>query len=110
MRALPNYEFERSSPTEETTFAAPQISAGIVAEEQGSFDGICGTLQPVDVPSQVSTGSSSRTIQESEKAMQDLVIQSNSTSQLSAASELIDHVDANRNSVCVYSASSYIFC
>ncbi|KAK1557579.1 hypothetical protein Q3G72_027444 [Acer saccharum] len=58
-----------------------------------------GTLQPVDVPSQVSTGSSSRTIQESEKAMQDLVIQSNSTPQLSAASELIDHVDANRNSV-----------
>ncbi|KAI9198099.1 hypothetical protein LWI28_010106 [Acer negundo] len=97
--ALPNDEFERSPPTEETTFAVPQISAGIVAEEQGSFDGICGTLQPVDVPSQVSTGSSSRTIQESEKAMQDLVIQSNSAPQLSAASELIDHVDANRNSV-----------
>ncbi|KAK1557735.1 hypothetical protein Q3G72_030668 [Acer saccharum] len=50
--ALPNDEFEKSPPTEETTFAVPQISAGIVAEEQGSFDGICGTLQPVDVPSQ----------------------------------------------------------
>ena len=35
--ALPNDEFERSSPTEETTFAVPQISAGIVAEEHSNL-------------------------------------------------------------------------
>ncbi|KAL5754914.1 hypothetical protein ACOSP7_023134 [Xanthoceras sorbifolium] len=97
--AMPNDEFERSPPNEETTFAVPQISAGLVVEEEGSFNGMCGTLQPVDVPSQVSIGSSSRIFQENEKAMQDLVIQSNSTPQLSAASELIERVDTNSNSV-----------
>ncbi|TXG47614.1 hypothetical protein EZV62_026908 [Acer yangbiense] len=35
--ALPNDEFERSPPTEETTFAVPQISVGIVAEEHSNL-------------------------------------------------------------------------
>ncbi|XP_031254410.1 uncharacterized protein LOC116112415 isoform X2 [Pistacia vera] len=96
--AMPNDEFERSPLNEESSFPVPQVSVGTVVEDQGCFDGVCGTLQSANVPSQATTGGSSRIFQEAENAMHDLVIQPSST-QLSAASELLVHADANSGSV-----------
>ncbi|KAH9711863.1 hypothetical protein KPL71_019882 [Citrus sinensis] len=94
---MPNDDFERSPQNEDTTLA-PQISAGTVVEDQGSLDGLCGNLASVDIPSQLSIGSSSGILQETDKAIQDLVVQQDNT-QLSAASELMDHLNANSCSV-----------
>lgn len=95
--AMPNDDFERSPQNEDTTLAS-QISAGTLVEEQGSLDGLCGNLASVDVPSQVSIGSSSGLLQETDTAIHDLVVQPDNT-QLSAASELMDHLNANSGSV-----------
>ncbi|XP_044510583.1 uncharacterized protein LOC123229065 isoform X2 [Mangifera indica] len=96
--AMPNDEFVTSPQNEESSFPVPQVSVGTVIEDQGSLDGVCGTLQSGDGPSQASADGSSRIFLEAENAMQDLVIKPSST-QLSAASELVVHVDANSGSV-----------
>lgn len=92
--AMPDDDFERSPPDEETTLAVPKISAGIVSEDQEYFDGMHETLKPVAIPSQASTA---RIFQETEKAVHNLVIQSDSTLQ--------DDLATNGNSV-VYSQSA----
>ncbi|XWS41920.1 hypothetical protein CRYUN_Cryun17cG0123700 [Craigia yunnanensis] len=92
---MPNDEFGRSSRKEDSAYAITQISVGSV-EERVFFDGIHSdrkTLQSMDAPSQGSLDSS-RIFRETEKAMQDLVIQPNNAPQASTASELMDHVDA----------------
>lgn len=97
---MPNDEFERSSRNEETKFVMPQVSV-VSIEERESFDRMCSdgqTFQPVDGSTQVSIDNSSRTFQETEKAMQDLVIQPKNASQTSAASRPTDHVDASSSS------------
>ncbi|KAM1091236.1 hypothetical protein ACFX2J_018544 [Malus domestica] len=96
---MPNDEFERSSRNDEGTFVVPKVSSGTV-EEQGSFDGIRAhelTLQPMDGSNQVNVGSSSRLVQETEKAMQNLVIQPSNVSHMSAETER-EHVDASSTS------------
>ena len=88
---MPNDGFERSSSNEETKFVIPQPS-----EEQGSIDTMCSdgqTLQ-VDGSTQVNVDNSSRIFQETEKAIQDMAIQSKNASQTSASPELKDHCDA----------------
>ncbi|XP_044470635.1 uncharacterized protein LOC123199667 isoform X1 [Mangifera indica] len=92
--AMPTDEIERSPQNEESSFSAPTA----VVEGLGYFDVVCGTLHSADVPSKASTGDSSRIFREAENAIQDLVIQPSST-QLSAVSELMVHVDANSDSV-----------
>ncbi|KAK9285011.1 hypothetical protein L1049_024193 [Liquidambar formosana] len=90
---MPSDEFERSSRSEEITFAMPQVSAGTV-EEQRSFDEIHSdgqVLQPVDGSPQACIDNSSIKIQEAEKAMQDLVIEPNT----SAASDLLNNGNAS---------------
>ncbi|KAB2617846.1 hypothetical protein D8674_013715 [Pyrus ussuriensis x Pyrus communis] len=97
---MPNDEFERSSRNEEGALVVPKVSSGTV-EGQGPFDGICTdepTLQPMDGSSQVNVGSSSRMFQETEKAMQNLVIQPSNVSHMSAATEHVEHVDASSSS------------
>ncbi|XVF59429.1 hypothetical protein PTKIN_Ptkin07bG0275100 [Pterospermum kingtungense] len=93
---MPNDEYERSSRKEDSAYAITQISVGSL-EEKVSFDSLPGdrkNLQSMDDPSQGSLDSSSRIFQESEKAMQDLVIQPNTAPQASTASEVMDHLDA----------------
>ncbi|XWS29853.1 hypothetical protein CRYUN_Cryun24cG0065600 [Craigia yunnanensis] len=93
---MPNNEFERSLRKEGSAYAITQISVGSV-EEKVSFEGIHSdikTLQSMDAPSQGSLDSSSRIFRETEKAMQDLVIQPNTAPQASTTSELMDQVDA----------------
>ncbi|XWS45281.1 hypothetical protein CRYUN_Cryun15aG0123200 [Craigia yunnanensis] len=93
---MPNDEFGRSSRKEDSAYAITQISVGLL-EEKVSFDGMHSdrnTLRSMDAPSQGSLDGSSRICRESEKAMQDLVIQPNTAPQASTASELIDRVDA----------------
>ncbi|KAK6258517.1 hypothetical protein SCA6_012991 [Theobroma cacao] len=90
---MPNDEFERSSRNEDSTYAIKQIPV----EETISFDAMHGdrnTLQSMDAPSQGSLDSSSRIFQETEKAMQDLVVQPNTASQALIASDLMDHLNA----------------
>ncbi|XP_008241499.1 PREDICTED: uncharacterized protein LOC103339924 isoform X2 [Prunus mume] len=97
---MPNDEFERSSRNEEGAFMVPQVLSGTV-EEHGSFDGIRTdeqTLQHMDGSSLVNVGSSSRIFQETEKAMQNLVIQPNNASHMSATTDRVDHVDAASSS------------
>ncbi|KAM1174819.1 hypothetical protein FF1_027334 [Malus domestica] len=97
---MPNDEFERSSRNEEGTFVVPKVASGTV-EGLGPFDGICTdepTLQPMDGSSQVNVGSSSRMFQETEKAMQNLVIQPSNVSHMSPATERVEHVDASSSS------------
>ncbi|XP_030974288.1 uncharacterized protein LOC115994337 [Quercus lobata] len=97
---MPNDEFEKTSRNEESVFVIPQRSTGSV-EESESFDGSCCdrlALQPVDVNPPVSIDDSSRMFQETEKAMQDLVIQPNNAPHSSAASEIIDDVEASSSS------------
>ncbi|KAE7999604.1 hypothetical protein FH972_004012 [Carpinus fangiana] len=89
---MPNDDFERSSRNGESTFVIPQGSTCTV-EERGSFNG--QALQPVNATTQVSGDGSSRMFQETEKAMQDLVIQPNNAPHTSAASEILDHVEAS---------------
>ncbi|XP_022775201.1 LOW QUALITY PROTEIN: uncharacterized protein LOC111317114 [Durio zibethinus] len=96
---MPNDEFERSSGKEDSAYGITQISVGSV-EEKVSFDGIHSdrnTLKSIDAPSQGSLDSSSRIFRETEKAMQDLVIQPNTAPQASTTSELMDRVDATGN-------------
>ncbi|XP_058010481.1 uncharacterized protein LOC110646856 isoform X2 [Hevea brasiliensis] len=91
---MPNDEFEKTSKNEEIKFVIQQI----YGEEQGSFDGLNSdgqTHQPVD-GSQVNMDNSSRIFQETEKAMQDLVIQPKNA--LQTSSELMDHVDGSTSS------------
>ncbi|KAF2295216.1 hypothetical protein GH714_032174 [Hevea brasiliensis] len=91
---MPNDEFEKTSKNEEIKFVIQQI----YGEEQGSFDGLNSdgqTHQPVD-GSQVNMDNSSRIFQETEKAMQDLVIQPKNA--LQTSSELMDHVDSSTSS------------
>ncbi|XP_062002882.1 uncharacterized protein LOC133720542 isoform X1 [Rosa rugosa] len=97
---MPNDEFDRTSRNEESTFVVPQVCSGTV-EEHGSFDGIHTdekTLQHMDDSSQLGAGSSSRMFQETEKAMQNLVIQPNNVPHKSPAPESMDHVDASSSS------------
>ncbi|XP_024022745.1 uncharacterized protein LOC21386270 [Morus notabilis] len=97
---MPNDDLERDLRNNESAFAVPPVSSSIV-EEQKSFDGIRGhaeTLQPLDGYAQVTIDSSSRMFQETEKAMQDLVIQQNNTPHLTAESKLLDHADASSSS------------
>uniref|UniRef100_A0A2N9H8U9 BAT2 N-terminal domain-containing protein n=1 Tax=Fagus sylvatica TaxID=28930 RepID=A0A2N9H8U9_FAGSY len=97
---MPNDEFEKNSRNEESAYMIPQGSTAPV-EERGSFDGSCSdglALQPVDVTPQVSIDDSSRMFQETEKAMQDLVIQPNNAPHTSAAAEILDHVEASSSS------------
>ncbi|KAJ9177249.1 hypothetical protein P3X46_012486 [Hevea brasiliensis] len=92
---MPNDEFERSSRKEETKFVIQQISE----EEQGFFDGMRTdgqSHQPVDGSTQVNVDNSSRLLQETEKAMQDLVIQPKNALQTSC--KLMDHVDVSTSS------------
>ncbi|KDP31924.1 hypothetical protein JCGZ_12385 [Jatropha curcas] len=89
---MPNDEFERSSRNEETKFVIQQISA----EEQGSFEGM-GSDGQIHQPVEGSTvDNSSRIFQETEKAMQDLVIQPKNSPHTS--SELVDCVDVSSSS------------
>ncbi|XP_022751278.1 uncharacterized protein LOC111299986 isoform X2 [Durio zibethinus] len=93
--SMPNDELERSS-RKDSAYAITPISIGSL-EEKVSFDDMHSdrnTLQSMDSPSQVSLNSSSRIFQESEKAMQDPVIQPNTAFQASTSSELMDPVDA----------------
>ncbi|XP_022739914.1 uncharacterized protein LOC111292004 isoform X2 [Durio zibethinus] len=93
---MPNDEFERSSRKEDSAYATTQISVGSV-EEKVSFNGMHTdrkTLPSMDAPSQGSLDSPSRIFRETEKPMQDLVIQPNTAPQASAASELMDNVEA----------------
>ncbi|OMP02024.1 hypothetical protein COLO4_11405 [Corchorus olitorius] len=92
---MPSDEFERSSRNEDSTYAMTQVSVGSV-EEKVPFDGMHGdrkALRSVDAPSHGSVDSSPRILRETEKAMQDLVIQPNTASQASPTSELMEHVD-----------------
>ncbi|GAV82424.1 hypothetical protein CFOL_v3_25876 [Cephalotus follicularis] len=94
---MPNDEFERSSRNEEITYEIQHISVS-TTEEHGSFDTRCNdgqNNQPVKGPSLSSIDSSSRIFEGTEKAYQDMVIQPNSAPQTSAATELMDHVDAS---------------
>ncbi|OMO56697.1 hypothetical protein CCACVL1_26358 [Corchorus capsularis] len=94
---MPSDEFERSSRNEDSTYAMTQVSVGSV-EEKVPFDGMHGdrkALRSVDGPSHGSVDSSPRILRETEKAMQDLVIQPNTASQASPASELMEHVDTS---------------
>lgn len=97
---MPNDELERNSRNEESTFVIPQGSTGPV-EVRGSFEGLCGdgqALQPMDVGAQVSIDGPSRMFQETEKAMQDLVIDPNNVTHTSVVSEILGHVEASSSS------------
>lgn len=97
---MPNDEFESSSRNKESTYAIPPVSSSTV-EEQRSFDGIHGeghTRQPMDGTPQVPIGSSSRMLQETERAMQDLVVQQNNAPQTAIVSKLLDQVDNSSSS------------
>ncbi|GLT39007.1 hypothetical protein SLA2020_132170 [Shorea laevis] len=96
---MPKDELERSSRNENTAFALPQDSVGAV-EENETFDGMHGgqTHQPADGP-YVSLDGSAMVFHETEKAMQDLVIQPSEICQISPAPELVDHVDASSPAV-----------
>ncbi|KAF5451329.1 hypothetical protein F2P56_026445 [Juglans regia] len=91
---LPNDDFERSSRNEESSFVIQQGSTDAF-EERGCCDG--QALKPVDVAPQVSSDGSSRVFQETEKAMQDFVIQPN-YAHASAAREILDHAEASSSS------------
>lgn len=97
---MPNDEFESSSRNDENTFAITSVSSSTV-EEQRSFDGIHGmgqTCQPLDGSLQVPIDSSSRMLQETEKVIQDLVVQQTSGPHTTVASKLLDQVDASTTS------------
>ncbi|GLU20011.1 hypothetical protein SLE2022_362290 [Rubroshorea leprosula] len=96
---LPNDELERSSRTENAAFALLQDSVGTV-EEKESFNGMHAgqTLESMDAP-HVNLDSSARILQETDEAMQDLVIQPSDIHQISPAPELVDHVDASSSAV-----------
>ncbi|XP_004301560.1 PREDICTED: uncharacterized protein LOC101306533 [Fragaria vesca subsp. vesca] len=94
---MPNDEYDRTSRNEESTFVVPQVSSGTV-EEHGSSDGIHTgekTLQHMDDSSQLGVGSSSRVFLETEKAMQNLIIQPNNVPHKTAGPERVDFVDAS---------------
>ncbi|XP_050379280.1 uncharacterized protein LOC126796485 isoform X2 [Argentina anserina] len=96
---MPNDEFDRTSGNGESTFVVPHVSSGII-EEHGSFDGVHSgekTLQHVDDSSQLGVGGSSRMFQETEKAIQNLVIQPNNVPHNTAAPERVDFVDVSNS-------------
>ncbi|XP_057501319.1 LOW QUALITY PROTEIN: uncharacterized protein LOC130785214 [Actinidia eriantha] len=101
---IPSDEFERSPRNLESSFGIPEASVGII-EEQGPVDGMQGDghrLQPLDSSPQMCIDSSSRVIQETEKAIQDSVAQPiNTAAHTSPASDQLDSVDASNSSgVC----------
>ncbi|PON39803.1 hypothetical protein PanWU01x14_302320 [Parasponia andersonii] len=78
----------------------PLVSSSTV-EEQRSFDRICSdgeTLQPFAGSPRVAIDSSSRMFQETENAVQDLVIEQNISPSMTPDSKLLDHVDASSSS------------
>ena len=95
---MPNDDL--AARNDKTTFAAPMVSSSTI-EEQRSFDRICSdgeTLQRLDGSPQVAIDSSSRVFQETEKVMQDLVIQKSNPPRITPESKLLDHVDASSSS------------
>ncbi|KAA8531702.1 hypothetical protein F0562_006581 [Nyssa sinensis] len=97
---IPGDEFERNSGNEESTFGVAEVSVGII--EQGPVDGIWGdgqSLQPVNSSPQVSIDSSSLNMQETEKAIQDSVVQPiANASRTSVAFDLLDSVNGSSSS------------
>uniref|UniRef100_A0A5B6YT97 Uncharacterized protein n=1 Tax=Davidia involucrata TaxID=16924 RepID=A0A5B6YT97_DAVIN len=98
---IPGDEFERNSRNEESTFGVAEVSVGIM-EEHGSVDGMWGdgqSLQPVNSYPQVSIDSSSMRIQETEKAIQDSIVQPIATaSRTSVTYDLLDSVSGSSSS------------
>lgn len=93
---MPNDEFESSSRNEENTIAIPPVSSSTV-EEKRSLNGIHGegqTCQPLDGSLQV-IDSSSRMLQETEKVMQDLIVQQANGPQTTVVSKVLDQVDTS---------------
>ncbi|PPD90112.1 hypothetical protein GOBAR_DD12950 [Gossypium barbadense] len=91
---MPNDEFESSQ--KDSAYVIPQISIGSL-EEKISLDDMHSDrkiLQSMDAPCPEGLDSSSRILQETEKGVQDLTTQPNTSPQASTASQLIDHVDA----------------
>ncbi|CAN0864142.1 hypothetical protein LINGRAHAP2_LOCUS8871 [Linum grandiflorum] len=91
---MPNDEFERGSGVDQTKFVASHVTT----DDQGSFDGHGDSIQPVDGTShpQGPADCSSRIFQETEKALQDLVIQPTNPPQLSATSDLVNQLDSSQ--------------
>ncbi|KAJ4966495.1 hypothetical protein NE237_018344 [Protea cynaroides] len=92
-------EFERASNNGEKAVGIEQVSVSI-AEEPGSFDGLVGDgqiLQPENEFPDLHLGNSSKTIQEPEKALEDLVIHSVDAAHNTATSSgfLLDSVEAS---------------
>ncbi|GFY80989.1 hypothetical protein Acr_01g0007980 [Actinidia rufa] len=101
---IPSDEFERSPRNLESSFGIPEVSFGTI-EEQGPVDrmqrdGHC--LQPLDSSPRMRIESSSRRIQETEKAIQDSAAQPiNTAAHTSPTCEPLDSVDASNSSgVC----------
>ncbi|PSS36082.1 Chitinase-like protein [Actinidia chinensis var. chinensis] len=101
---IPSDEFERSPRNLESSFGIPEVSFGTI-EEQGPVDGMQGDghcLQPLDSSPRMRIESSSRRIQETEKAIQDSAAQPiNTAAHTSPTCEPLDSVDASNSSgVC----------
>ncbi|CAN1814643.1 hypothetical protein LINPERHAP1_LOCUS27188 [Linum perenne] len=92
---MPNDEFERGSGDDQTNFVASHVPVE-TTDDQTSFDGHGESIQPGDGSSQGNADCSSRIFQETEKALQDLVIQPTNPPQSSATSEHVNQLDSSQ--------------